>query len=65
MTHDFKIGDIVEYTNENGVKFSPRKITGFRKPNPPDFLPERTIYINGDAHWFPVKPQELKKITEF
>lgn len=63
MTNDLKIGDIVEYTNGNGVKFFPRIVTGFRKPNPPDFLPENVVYINSDSPWYPVKPSRLKKVN--
>jgi hypothetical protein len=60
-TSDFCVGDRVMFTNDYGVTFGPRTITGFREPDP-DFLPERTIYIDSDSPWFPVKPSQLRKV---
>ena len=60
--YGFKIGDLVEYTNDNGVRFRPRKVVGFVQNPTPDFLPDNTVYINTDAPWFAVKPSSLKKI---
>jgi len=65
--HHFQIGDVVEFTNDFGVKFGPRTVTGFRTDDPdfnPGLLPERTIYIDDDSPWFPVRPESLKKVTE-
>lgn len=61
--YGFKIGDIVEYTNQFGVKLGPYIVVGFVQNPDPDFLPDRTVYINKDAPWFPVKPSELRKIA--
>jgi hypothetical protein len=58
---DFALGDQVMFTNDNGVTFGPKTITGFREPDP-DFLPDRTIYIDSDSPWFPVKPEQLRKV---
>jgi len=33
MMNDFKVGDIVEYTNPAGLKFGPYKVLGFRDNN--------------------------------
>jgi hypothetical protein len=60
--YGFKRGDIVEYTNPNGVKFAPHIVVGFVQNPSPDFLPENVVYINGDSPWYPVKPSKLKKI---
>lgn len=56
---DFKIGDIVTFTNEFGVEFENLEILGFREN--PDFLPERKVYLNTSAYWFAVKLSEIKK----
>ncbi|MCY1659302.1 hypothetical protein [Chryseobacterium sp. SL1] len=56
---DFKIGDIVTFTNEFGVQFENLEIIGFR--NNKDFLPDRCVYLNKSSYWFPVKVSEIKK----
>lgn len=61
LSGGFKVSDVVEYTNEYGVKFAPRVITEIMD-NPIDWLPERTIYINSDCHWMPVRPSSLRKL---
>jgi len=54
----FKIGDVVEYTNDNGAKFSPRKIIGFVPGRKQEG--KRTIYLNKDAPWYAVRPDQLR-----
>jgi hypothetical protein len=61
MDSGFEIGDFVEFTNDNGVKFYPLRITGFRE-SVPDYLPEHTVYIDSNSPWMPVKPSSLRKI---
>lgn len=56
---DFKIGDIVTFTNEFGVTFENLEILGFRENA--DFLPERKVYLNKSSYWFAVKLSEIKK----
>jgi len=56
---DFKIGDIVTFTNEYGVQFENLEILGFR--NNTDFMPERTVYLDISSYWFAVKLSEIKK----
>ena len=62
--YGFKIGDIVEYTNPNGVKFKPRIVIGFVQNPDPNFIPDNTVYINSDSPWYPVKPPNLIKLEE-
>lgn len=54
---EFKVGDIVKFTNDYGIEFFPHKIIGFTKPE--DKLYGRFIHINTDCPWFPVKPGSL------
>lgn len=58
---EFKIGDTVQYTNDQGVVFAPRKIIGYCKPE--SEFNGRFIYINSDSPWFPVRPESLVKIN--
>ncbi|MFR1698776.1 MAG: hypothetical protein ACLSU9_10930 [Anaerovoracaceae bacterium] len=60
--YGFKRGALVEYTNEFGVKFGPHIVVGFVQKPDPNFLPNRTVYIDDDSPWFPVPPDSLKKI---
>ena len=55
---DFKIGDIVTFTNEFGVSFSNKKIIGF---SPEVTSTGRFIHLSKDAYWFPVPMESLKK----
>jgi hypothetical protein len=58
--HGFKAGDIVEYTNPNGITFGPHVVVGFAQdPNS-----DRTVYIDSDSPWFAVKPRSLNKIGQ-
>ena len=51
----FKVGDIVTFTNENGILFKDRKIIGF-DDNPDN---NRTVYLSKDSYWFPVTAESL------
>jgi hypothetical protein len=56
IKYKYKVGDVVEWTNSNGVYLGVRTITGLdirtRKP---------VYYIDPiDTPWFPVNEDELK-----
>lgn len=55
---EYKIGDIVKFTNEYGVEFGPYKVLGYTKPE--NQLYGRFIHLNSDSPWFPVKPESLE-----
>ena len=55
---DFKVGDIVTFTNEFGVSFPNRKIIGFAQEVT---ISGRFIHLSKDAYWFPVPMKSLKK----
>ncbi|WP_195985348.1 hypothetical protein [Clostridium sp. D33t1_170424_F3] len=63
--YGLKIGDVVEYTNPDGAVFGPHVVVGFVQNPDPDFLPDNTVYIDSDSPWYPVKPENLKKIGDF
>ncbi len=52
------VGDVVTFTNDYGVKFKGDTITGFTLPE--DELHGRTVYVDDDSYWFPVRPESLK-----
>lgn len=54
---DFKPGDRVVYTNDQGVKFSPRIVRGFTAEVQSWGA---FIYIDSDCWWCPVKPKNLR-----
>jgi len=56
---NFKVGDKVTFTNDYGVSFNGRHIIGFEEKGKESY--GRTIYLDGDSYWFPVKPESLKK----
>lgn len=56
---DFKLGDVVTFTNEYGVKFKGLKVIGFEKEIDPDWLPGRFIYLDTSCYWFPKSPESL------
>ena len=60
--YGFKIGDVVEYTNPQGVKFSPRTVTGFREKS--DYLPDRLIFIDDNCPWMAVAPSSLTRLPK-
>ena len=53
---DFKVGDVVTFTNEFGVEFEDRTVMGFAS-NAKFY--GRFIHLSNDAYWFPVRPDEL------
>jgi len=60
------VGDTVEFTNDYGLKFGPRKILGFRnrfKERDPDFARRLVVYLDNDSGWCPVRIDQLKKIN--
>ena len=59
---DFKVGDVVKFTNDYGVEFQPHKVIGFTTPENEQH--GRFIDIDTDAPWFPVKPESLTKICD-
>nr|DAM37335.1 MAG TPA: hypothetical protein [Caudoviricetes sp.] len=59
--YGFRIGDLVDYTNPNGLTFGPHKVVGFVQNPDPAFLPDNTVYIDSDSPWYPVKPSSLRK----
>lgn len=54
---DFKVGDLVIFTNDNGVKFE-QIVRGFA---PEPMLNGRFVYVFTDCWWLPVHPKTLKK----
>jgi hypothetical protein len=54
---DFKVGDIVKFTNEFELEFGPYRVIGFCRPV--DVLYGRFIYIDYDCYWFPTEPESL------
>ena len=65
--YGFRVGDIVEFTNSNGVVFCDRqhKVIGFVPESTllMEKFRERTIYIDSDSPWFAVKPHQLRKLN--
>jgi len=58
-TCDFKVGDVVTYTNDFGVSFEGNKVIGFSKPDSPLLKYGKSIHLNNDCYWMPVKPESL------
>lgn len=52
---DFKIGDSVTFTNDYGVAFHNRRVTGFSET----IEYGRFVFLDQDAWWFPVTPASL------
>ena len=57
----FKVGDKVIFTNEYGVKFSPREVTGFYKPEQTSmqYALGKRYHIDSDSPWMPVSEESL------
>ena len=55
---DFKVGDVVTFTNDYDVSFKDLKVIGFCED---DSFYGRFIYLNKDSYWFPCDPKDLKK----
>jgi hypothetical protein len=75
--YGFKRGDIVEYTNPQSLNFKPHTVIGFCEPEKrihsytelysgehrtEEIICNRTVYIDSDSPWLPVKPEDLRKI---
>ncbi|WP_371436300.1 hypothetical protein [Polaromonas sp.] len=54
---EFKVGDLVTFTNDYGVVFPDMIVTGFS----PTVEHGRFVYFDASAWWFPVSPASLKK----
>ncbi len=54
---DFKVGDVVTFTNEYGVSFPNNKIIGFSK----ELFYGKFIHTSNEAYWFPKSPESLTK----
>lgn len=59
MPCEFKVKDLVKFTNDYGVEFGPYKILGYTTPE--NVLHGRFIHVNSDSPWFPVKPEQLTR----
>ena len=60
---DFKVGDFVTFTNENGVFFrEPKRVIGFDDGT--TISGDRFIYTESDAYWFPSLPAQLDKVEK-
>jgi len=66
----FKIGDAVTFTNDYGVVFKGRKVTGYFKPEANDDGINSRLYsygyryfIDSDAPWMPTKESALTPET--
>lgn len=53
---EFAVGDSVTFTNDNGVAFPNRTVTGFS----PTVDYGRFIYLDFDCWWFAVRPANLQ-----
>jgi len=52
---EFKVGDTVTFTNDNGIAFPGHLVTGFA----PEPVGKRFIYLDYDCWWFPAEPESL------
>lgn len=53
----FNVGDIVTFTNDYGVAFHNKVVTGFS----PFVEHGRFVYLDNDSWWFPVNPDQLSR----
>ena len=60
----FGVGDAVIYTNDYGVSFGPRRVTGLYQPDMPSSLYATgyRYYLDKDSHWMPVKESSLSAV---
>lgn len=68
-----KVGDVVTYTNDAGLKFPGKRVVGFgatvdgmppTQSHPRAGLCGRFVYLDTEAHWFPHRPDELTLTSE-
>lgn len=57
---DFKVGDTVTFTNDQGVSFPGHKVIGFAEDTSHSQY-GRFIYLDYDCYWFPTSPESLTK----
>jgi len=58
---ELSVGDMVTFTNDNGVVFPNHKVLGFTEPY---YEGGGVVFLDYDCYWFPAKPENLKKETE-
>lgn len=58
---EFKVGDIVMFTNDYGIEFGPYKVLGYTTPE--NEMHGHFIHIDYDCVWFPTSPESLKKVS--
>ena len=54
---EFKVGDKVTFTNDYGVEFHDKTVTGFAST----VEHGRFVFLDIDSWWFPVRPENLTK----
>ena len=54
---EFKVGDKVTFTNDYGVEFHDKTVTGFAST----VEHGRFVFLDIDSWWFPVRPKNLTK----
>ena len=54
----FKVGDVVNWTNDYGIKWQ-HKIIGFGYKNEFGIKYEKFIYLNTESFWFPYSDNQL------
>ena len=57
---NFKVGDMVMFTNDYGVVFGPLEVLGFCIPEN-----DRCVYLNKSSYWFAVRPDQLMLASEY
>ncbi len=57
VTCEFGLGAVVTFTNDYGVQFHERVVTGFS----PSVDNGRFVYLDMDCWWFPVDPTQLSR----
>ena len=58
---EFKVGDIVTFTNEYGIAFEGKEVVGFA--NEENSFNGRFIHLRKASYWFPIRPDELTLST--
>lgn len=57
---ELKVGDIVSFTNQQGVVFYNREVLGFAPPTHELYQYGNMVYLNSDSYWMPKKIQLLE-----
>ncbi len=55
----WRVGDVVNFTNDYGVTFGPHAVVGFTLPG--DELHGRVVYLDYDCYWFPAHSSDLSE----